>query len=363
MGAAQENVSMFGKRKQEVRKSVRWRIAGIALGALVIIGMAGPQPAGPEPASLRATPVQADLARLEDSIRRAERALPLKPDNEARIVWHTPHVKTPYAMVYLHGNGASQEEGDPIHEALAARYGCNLFLPRLAGHGLEGNDPMMDLTADAWVQSALDAIMVGKAIGEKVILVSCSTGSTLALYLAARFPDLVDGHILLSPNIDMRDSRAFLLSGPWGLQFARAVRLGKYYEWEAPPAAHPYWYTRYRLEGLTVLKTMIDAMMVDETFADVDDPVLLTYYFRDDAHQDDIVSVPRMREMYAALGTPDPLKREVALPEANTHIIASDMFNADLGPLWTALVQFCEEVLRLTPVSDTDFRPYLDQRG
>jgi hypothetical protein len=31
--------------------------------------------------------------------------------------------------------------------------------------------------------------------------------------------------------------------------------------------------------------------------------------------------------------------------------------------LWVALVQFCEEVLRLTPVSDTDFRPYLDQRG
>jgi hypothetical protein len=70
-----------------------------------------------------------------------------------------------------------------------------------------------------------------------------------------------------------------------------------------------------------------------------------------------------MREMYAALGTPDPLKREVALPDANTHIIASDMFNKDLEPLWAALVQFCEDVLRLAPVSDTDFRPYLDPRG
>ena len=363
MGKAQEDVSMFGKRKQEVRKAVRWRIAGIALGALVIVGMAGPQPAGPDPDRLRPIPVRTDLVALEDSIRRAEIALPIKPDNEARIIWHTPHVKTPYAMVYLHGNGASQEEGDPIHEALAARYGCNLFLPRLAGHGLEGDDPMMDLTADAWVQSALDAIMVGKALGEKVILVSCSTGSTLALYLAARYPDLVDGHILLSPNIDMRDPRAFLLSGPWGLQFARAVRLGKYYEWEAPLAAHPYWYTRYRLEGLTVLKTMIDAMMVDETFAAVDDPVLLTYYFRDDKHQDDIVSVHRMREMYAAFGTPVSLKRDIALPDANTHIIASDMFNQNLEPLWTVLVQFCEEVLQLTPVNDTDFRPYLDTRG
>jgi len=49
LGKAQENVSMFGQAQTGGTQSVRWRIAGIALGALVLVGMAGPQPAGPDP--------------------------------------------------------------------------------------------------------------------------------------------------------------------------------------------------------------------------------------------------------------------------------------------------------------------------
>src|SRR5687768_5699067 len=169
-------------------------------------------------------------------------------------------------MVYLHGNGASQEEGDPIHEALAFRYGCNLFLARLADHGLQDDDPMLNINALNWMQSALDALAIGHKLGKKVILLSTSTGSTLALYLAAQYPELVDAHIMMSPNIDMYDPRSFLLAEPFGLQIARKITGSEYYGWKAPGTAQSYWYTRYRIEGLCTLKSLINCTMNENTF-------------------------------------------------------------------------------------------------
>lgn len=353
---------MVERKGQEPRRSRRWQIAALSLGVIAVLWLAGPQPDGPHPEKLRMNPVRLPLRELEDSIHRAEAGFPLRPDNEARIVWARPYEKTAVAMVYIHGNGASQEEGDPIHEALAARYGCNLFLARLADHGLRDSNALGAITADRWLQSALDAILIGHAIGEKVIVVSCSTGSTLALFLAARFPDLVDGHILLSPNIDMKDPRAFVLAAPWGLQVARKIAGSEFYSWSAPQSAQAYWYTRYRIEGLTVLKTMINATMTRKTFMAIREPVLLAYYDRDEAHQDDVVSVRRMEDMYAQLGTPEAQKRKIALPNAGNHIIASDMFAKDLEDVWKAVTDFCESVLGLIPLTDEGYQTFIDPR-
>jgi pimeloyl-ACP methyl ester carboxylesterase len=232
------------------KKKRRWLLITIAiLGSLVIVYFLGPKPAKPDFSSLTLRTLNPDLKVLEDSINAKEASVKLKPDNEARIVWATPYQKMPYSMVYLHGNGASQEEGDPIHEALANRYGCNLYLARLEDHGLTGDNPLLDIDPLQWMQSALDAIAVGKAIGEKVILVSCSTGSTLALYLASKYPDLVEAQIMLSPNVDYYDPRSFMMAWPWGLQMTRLILGSDFYGWKAPGLAQQYWYTRYRPES------------------------------------------------------------------------------------------------------------------
>ena len=299
---------------------------------------------------------------LEDSIAASEAALPLKPDNEARIVWDTPYVKTKYSIVYLPGNGATQEEGDPMHEAIAHRYGCNMYLARLHEHGLVDSNPLIDIEPDQWMQSALDAIAVGKALGDSVILMTCSTGSTFGIYLAATYPDLIHSHIMLSPNIDVFDPRSGLLVQPWGLQITRFVLGSNFYGWDAPTLASQYWYTKYRAEGLVTLKSVIKATMKQETFEKIDEPVFIAYYYRDDDHLDKTVSVSRMREMFDQLGTPDALKREVALTDAGTHIIGSSIFNHNLESLWQPLTKYCEEVLKL-PVADTiGWQPFLDTR-
>src|SRR5688572_6507059 len=130
------------------RRKNKWLwITGIFLFILVCLYILGPKPSKPDFSELNIPQYSSDLKSLEDSLKNAESSLPLKSDNEARIVWAKPYQQTEYSIVYLHGNGASQEEGDPIHEALAFRYGCNLFLARLADHGLQGDDPMLNINA------------------------------------------------------------------------------------------------------------------------------------------------------------------------------------------------------------------------
>lgn len=88
----------------------------------------------------------------------------------------------------------------------------------------------------------------------------------------------------------------------------------------------------------------------------------MTYYFRDEANQDTVVSVPRMKEMFRQVGTAPELKREVALPDAGTHMIGCDIFNAHLESLWRPMTAYCEEVLKLSPVDTTGWKQFLDPR-
>ncbi|MDZ7648638.1 MAG: alpha/beta fold hydrolase [Cytophagales bacterium] len=71
-------------------------------------------------------------------------------------------------------------------------------------------------TADRIWEGAKQALAIGKQLGNKVILVSTSTGGTLALILAAEYPDDVHALINMSPNIAINDPAAFLLNDSAG---------------------------------------------------------------------------------------------------------------------------------------------------
>ncbi|MGB1217460.1 MAG: alpha/beta hydrolase, partial [Saprospiraceae bacterium] len=129
--------------------------------------------------------INMELSELDNFIKEKESKIEgLKPNNEARIVWADSIRKTEYSVVYLHGYSASPMEGDGVHLPFAKRYGCNLFLARLQGHGTEGEDRFLDSTPQKWLDSAKEAIAIGRLMGEKVIVMSASTGGTLSTYLA-----------------------------------------------------------------------------------------------------------------------------------------------------------------------------------
>ncbi|HNP54750.1 MAG TPA: alpha/beta hydrolase, partial [Ferruginibacter sp.] len=97
---------------------------GLVLAIFLIVYFAGPTPAKPH--YYTNWPNVPTITELDQWIAQKEGQHHLRKDNEARIVWaDSMHRVTPYALVYLHGFSASQEEGDPVHRDLARRFGCN----------------------------------------------------------------------------------------------------------------------------------------------------------------------------------------------------------------------------------------------
>ncbi|MGB0790253.1 MAG: alpha/beta hydrolase [Flavobacteriaceae bacterium] len=287
------------------------------------------------------------LEELDKHIAEREASLPVKEGNESRIIWaDSAKTKTPLSVVYLHGWSASAVEGDPVHRQIAQDLGANLYLPRLAEHGLSSDEALLDITADALVDSAKEALSIAQLIGDRVVIVATSNGGALALYLAESIPELA-ALILYSPNIEIYDPTAKLLDDPWGLEIAKKVKGSNYHIANMPDSRKPYWYHKYRLESLPQLQAFISRAMTPINFKTVDEPVFLGYYYKNEAEQDKVVSVPAMLQMYEQLGTPPSKKKKQAFPEAGDHILASPLASNDVKGVYQATRNFLEEIVGL----------------
>jgi esterase/lipase len=317
---------------------------------IIAVCLLGPKPPKPE-INKNLPSLPASISTIESYINEKEASMNVRPDNESRIIWanDSVHERTGYCLLYLHGFSASWYEGYPVNVEFARHFGCNAYLPRLAAHGLDTNDPLIDMTPDRLWTSAKEALMTARSIGKKVIIMSTSTGGTLALKLAADFPEYVDGLMLFSPNIKINNNSAFLLSKPWGLQVARSVYDGKYRVANPDSTSKEcqYWYCKYRLESLVYLQQLVDATMNKETFNQVTAPVFLGYYYKDNENQDDMVKVDAMLKMFKQLSTPENKKVKVAFPEAGDHVIACELFSGAIDRLFSETIKFGKDVLRL----------------
>lgn len=313
----------------------------------------GPKPPDPE-LNKNLSTLPASLRNLEASIAEEEATLNIKPDNESRIVWASDSIRerTEYCLLYLHGFSASWYEGYPAHVEFAKHFGFNTYLPRLASHGLDTADPLIDMTPDHLWESAKEALMVARSLGKKIIIMGTSSGGTLALQLADDFPEYIDGLILYSPNIKINNSAAFLLSKPWGLQLGRKFNGGKYRITNEDTESKDcqYWYCKYRMEGVVYLQQLVEATMKKETFAGVNVPVFLGYYYKDADNQDNTVKVSAMLKMFDQLGTGEDQKVKEAFPEAGEHVIACELTSGSVDQVIRETIRFGEEVMNLRPV-------------
>ena len=288
---------------------------------------------------------------IDDYVSEMEGNFKIKDNNEAKIIWaDSSHQVTEYAIVYLHGFSASQMEGDPVHRNIAKQFKCNLYLARLAEHGLTGSDAILNLTAENLWVSAKDAYAIGKKIGKKVILMSTSTGGTLSLKLAANFPEIA-GLILYSPNIEINNPSAFLLNDPWGLQIARMVQGSKYNNVAYTHKDFPkYWNPHYRLEATVALENLIEATMNEQLFKKVNQPCLALYYYKDDAHQDKVVKVAAIQRMFSQISTPANLKFMKAMPKTENHVLASPLVSKDAEGVEKETAKFiAEKIIKVLP--------------
>ncbi len=326
-------------------------LLGLILLSVIIYAL-GPTPPTPQLNTSLIT-ANSNFLELEKEIIASEKANSnIRIDNEARIIWANPEQKekTEYAVVYLHGFSASQGEGAPMHTDFAKRYGCNLYLARLADHGIDQEEALLNWTPENFIASAKRAIAIGEQIGEKVIVMGTSTGCTASLYLAGDNP-AISALINYSPNIDIADENTWLLTKPWGLKLGQMVNGSDYHSWDPIEGTAHMVTHKYRLEAVVALKTLIDATMTKATFSKIKQPLFMGYWYKNEQVQDGVVSVKRMLEMYDELATPAEMKRKIAFENGTNHVLASPLWNEDFENVKLETYKFAEEILGMKAVT------------
>ncbi|MFM2441790.1 MAG: Serine-type D-Ala-D-Ala carboxypeptidase [Bacteroidota bacterium] len=318
----------------------------LVLAVLIGAYFLGPKPEAPvltPSANWTAIP---DSARALDAyIAAKESATILKAGNQARIIWadSTQPKKTKIVFMYVHGFSASPMEGDPLHREVAKKFGANLLLARVAGHGVPDSDSTYaQVTADEYYQSVENYYSIAKKLGDEVVVLGTSFGGAMSLVLAANHPE-IKALMLYGPCIAIKDANATLLDNPWGLQMAHLITGSDYRDIPVMAPGHAEnWSLHYRLEGVVAVQNLLTHAMTQEVFERVKIPVFMGYYYKDEAHQDMVVSVDAMKVMFEQLGTPASLKKSEAFPNSGNHVITSNL----LGKLTDRPIASSELFLR-----------------
>ena len=317
------------------------------LGAGTVIYFSGPKPASPKFVT-REIWLPDDLPALERQIQNAEWSTNgIRPGCEARIVWANDSVKkkTRYSFVYLHGGTSTQFDGDPIHRNIASRYQANLYLARLAGHGVDlGDRTLAHETADDYFSSAEYALAVGKKLGNEVIVMGTSFGGALTAHLASRHPE-IKAIILFSPCIETYDQRTTLFTKPWGTKLVKFMMKSETFDVAAPNEVYAkYWTTHYNLNFIAEFQNFLSNANTPENFTKVKSPTFLAYWYKDENVKDTVASVPAMLKMFDQLGA--KVKEKQVFPNAGHHALTTPILSHDVAGVENATAKFLDKILR-----------------
>ncbi|MDX8436544.1 alpha/beta fold hydrolase [Mesorhizobium sp. M4B.F.Ca.ET.215.01.1.1] len=263
---------------------------------------------------------------------REEAAVPnIRDGLEKEIIWANPmvHAKTPLAMVYIHGFSASKGEVRPLPDDVADELGANLFYTRLTGHGQDGA-AMAEGSVNAWINDYEEALAIGRAIGDRVIVIATSTGGSLAAWAATepRASDGVAAIAFISPNFGVKASGAELLTKPWGKQIAELVG-GKERSFPTRNALHEkFWTHQYPMAATLPMQALTELAYA----APVEKATIPALFIFSDS--DRVVRPDRTREIAGRWGAPHELVPVDDTGDADNHVIAGDA----LSPSTTAVL-------------------------
>jgi pimeloyl-ACP methyl ester carboxylesterase len=240
---------------------------------------------------------------------------------EKEIIWANPtlHAKTPVSVVYVHGFSASKGEVRPLPDQVAESLGANLFYTRLTGHGQDGA-AMGTATVNDWINDYAEAVAIGRAIGDNVIVIATSTGAALAVHAATEVgvSKGVAALALISPNFGVRASGSELLTMPWGRQIAEAL-IGLERSFEPRNDMHSeLWTTKYPTSALLPMAALT-ALAYAAPVENATTPALFIL-----SDSDRVVRQDRTRDIAARWGARHEIVPVNDSGDRDHHVIAGD---------------------------------------
>lgn len=245
----------------------------------------------------------------------------LRPGTGKGIVWANDEKKrTPWSVVYIHGFSASRMETAPLADEIAKALGANVFYTRLSGHGLPG-EALGRATAQDWLADTLEAVRIGEALGEKVLVISCSTGATLATWLGTG-PDAskVSAHVFISPNFGLKNKLSELVNGHWGQQIALAVTGDSISYTPTDPRESQAWTTVYPTQAIFPMLALVKKVR-DSDLSAFKTPVLVLF-----SAADQTVDPEQIKQAFARLGSTDKTLEAVIYSQSKgQHVLAGEI--------------------------------------
>lgn len=249
----------------------------------------------------------------------------IMPDAAKRIVWAgAVGQKTPLAVVYIHGFSATAEEIRPVPDDVAQALGANLFFTRLNGHG-RSSAAMAEASAGDWIEDLAEAMAIGRRLGDRVLVISTSTGSTLAA-IGATDPALsqgLAGIVMVSPNFGVASLAGKILDMPfarvWGPIVAGETR--SFAPHNEKQAKH--WTTSYPTVALFPMAALVrHAVALDYSAVEV--PALVIY-----SYDDKVVSAAKTEAVMEGWGGPLQMEPQTVGPQDDpfSHVIAGDILS------------------------------------
>lgn len=246
----------------------------------------------------------------------------ITPGVEKRINWYDEAGrKTPIALVYLHGYSATSEEIRPVPDRVAEALHANIFYTRLTGHGRPG-EALAQAKAGDWIEDLAEAMAIGRRIGDRVVIISTSTGGTLATVAAAdpRLNAALAGVVLISPNYKVKAAAAALLSLPFARSWVPLVA-GAQRSWEPSNELHArFWTTSYPTVALIPMQALVDHVATIDV-SRITTPALFIY-----SPEDQVVDESVTARVASEWGGPVRVEERHMGPQddPNSHVIAGE---------------------------------------
>ena len=249
----------------------------------------------------------------------------LKKDVQKKIIWfRKKNTKTNISIVYIHGFSASSEEVRPLPDLIGKDIRANIFYTRLTGHG-RSSDAMGLSSISNWVNDLHEAIEIGSRIGQKVILISTSTGGTLSAISALNdyLSNTILGYIFISPNFGINHKLANLISWPyseyWLHLFIGKTRTIK----PRNELDKKFWTLSYPTKALIPMARLVKKIN-NKNFSNVSNPAL--FYFSMD---DEVVEPKKTLEFIENWGgeTKTINVKMSEFDDKYSHVIAGDILS------------------------------------
>ncbi|WP_255732058.1 carboxylesterase [Ruegeria sp. Ofav3-42] len=248
------------------------------------------------------------------------------PGVEKRVIWQDgfKEQRTPVSILYVHGFSASSEEIRPVPDMVAGALGANLVYTRLQGHGRSG-EAMAEGTASGWMQDMAEGLASARAVGDQVVVITTSTGGTLAAAAALDdgLMENVAGLVFVSPNFGVNSPGAWIPGLPWARTWLPMI-MGDERDVSGPdPEKNKYWSSVYPWEAVVPMTVLVETVYALD-FSQANVPAL--FWFSDD---DQVVRPDLTHKVAEAWGGPAQVRTVTMGPgdDPSSHVIAGRLMS------------------------------------